>query len=723
MHQERNEKLRAAYQNGETITSISARTGISPSQLSRIFRATETKRKIYELDKEYFDKQSGKTLRQISEETGIPIKRVTHLYKIAYGKKITKGETDFTKLSPEIDQNKINDRDWLHDQYILNRIGTPSIARKLGMKASDVIRQLKKFDIPLRNTKEASEIKEKRPNVEWLNENYVEKQWSITKCAQEFGVGFNAIYTAIRTYGIKLRDSSEQHEGELNEFYGQQHDDETIRYCSEIGSKYGKLYWLTGDTNAKIEQATYHARQVWSDPAKRAEQSKRITELCIRGACNSKQIMYIRQRDNKTYMFKSSWELSIASFLEECDLVQDWEYENFSIPYHDGDTLRNFIIDFEVKWISGLTTYIECKNKHLLNRETNKIEAALKFLRKNRSNLVLVTDINDLKQCSDFPPKDYLELRGSRYQCGTSYLEKSDIYRELLRHHIVMRVSPWKDLEYSEEELRNDMNRLRTEKIELYFSNDEFRATVPNSKGMPGRQIILHNQPHFMNVVINNTVPLTKAFDDRYVIYRSILQSMEERESLTIERLLREINFHFTNYGRTSHFAVGFARAIIRHFGMSGKSVFDPCCGWGGRLLGSYLEGCSYSGCEISPLTYAGLSRLSNFANYQCDVKNVSCLDADWSGDFIMTSPPFHDVEEYIGGEQPWQVFNSRKEWIDGFVDPFISKVGKTFAALYLDGDTMRDYDGVRKFDKVIKVAHRRHARRKIEHEFLCVYE
>ena len=42
-----------------------------------------------------------------------------------------------------------------------------------------------------------------------------------------------------------------------------------------------------------------------------------------------------------------------------------------------------------------------------------------------------------------------------------------------------------------------------------------------------------------------------------------------EKEGLTYERLLREINFHFTKYGRVSHFAPGFARAIIQLMGIS----------------------------------------------------------------------------------------------------------------------------------------------------------
>lgn len=718
--EQRNEILCRAYESGESMTSISKRTGISCSQLSRIFRAKNIQRTKFELDKSFFESNKDKSYRQISEESGLPLKRVMHLYRVAYGKPLTKGKTDFTDNEPSVDINLINDKSWLYEQYIIKKLGTPSIAKMLASKTSTVIKKLKEHKIPLRNISQASKMLEKRPDKDWLIKHYVDLQWSITKCAKSYKTGFDAIYSALIENGIKARSASEQHIGELNEFFGLEHDAETVAYCAEIGAKYGKLYWLEGDVQSKIDLASQIAKTVWSDINKRAIQSAKIAELCVKGGCNSKQILYIRERDQKAFIFRSSWEYATALCLEDNPLVNEWEFESLSIPYTYDGVLKNYIIDFKVDWKNGITTYVECKNQHLLKsaKELAKIEAATKFLRDNKSNLVVIEKLSDLKE----DRVEYTKLEGTRYSCDRSYLKKSAWSKEVLIHELIERVCPWDGLRYSDEELALDFARLKSENIDLYKYKNEYRSTVPTKFGMPGRAMILHFQQHFFNVVINNNKTLIDAFEDKWVIYRSILRSMEENESLSLERLLREINFHFTNYGRTSHFAAGFARAIIREMGMSGKRMFDPCCGWGGRLLGAYLENCDYAGAEISPLTCAGLDKIGNYIGYQGSIKNSDCLDMDWNADFILTSPPFYDVEEYIGGEQPHKIHKSRDEWSEGFVIPFINKIGNIPAALYLDKRTLDDFHQIKPFDKILLVSNKRHARRKEGYEYWCFY-
>jgi hypothetical protein len=240
---------------------------------------------------------------------------------------------------------------------------------------------------------------------------------------------------------------------------------------------------------------------------------------------------------------------------------------------------------------------------------------------------------------------------------------------------------------------------------------------------MPGRKIILHHQPHFLTVPVGDRSSLASSFSDAWVVYRSILQSMEEEEGLSFERLLREINFHFTKFGRASHFAPGFARSIIQLMGASGKRIFDPCCGWGGRLIGAYLENCQYAGCELSPQSHNGLVKIAEFLQYEVNVQCQSCLSVEWpESDLIFTSPPFFDTEHYIGGEQPWQIFKSHQEWVDGFVEPFAKKAIYP-TVLYLDKRTLDDFASVRPFSRVIEVSNRRHARRQKGFEYLGIWD
>ena len=319
--------------------------------------------------------------------------------------------------------------------------------------------------------------------------------------------------------------------------------------------------------------------------------------------------------------------------------------------------------------------------------------------------------------------KDLIEWKcDTRYAVSRKYLDEPKLFVDVMLHEITNKVSPWKPLQYACEELTKDVERLKLEKLATYQRKGEIHSTAPNSRGMPGRCLMTHFNKHFWDVRPKGCQSLPEAFHDKRIIYRCLNISYKENESLSMERLLREINFHYSKFGRTSHFAPGFARTIIRLMDMSGARIFDPCCGWGGRLLGAWLEGCTYVGCDISPNTYRGLVGISDFINYDCNIVNKSCTDVDWPVcDLILTSPPFYDIEEYVGGDQPWR-YQSRAEWIDKFIKPFVEKIHYK-CALYLDFKTKDDFEQIKKFDKIIDIKNRRHARRKMGEELLCVYD
>ncbi|MBD3408401.1 MAG: hypothetical protein GF411_19920 [Candidatus Lokiarchaeota archaeon] len=718
----RNEILANDYLSGKTLQYISDSSGLSKSQLSRIFRELGVKRKKYELDKDYFDSNKNKTARQISEETGISIKRVMHLKRIASGAKISKGKTDFTDCDPTVDPGLINNHDWLYEQYVTNKLGAPSIAKMLGSKCSTIYKMFKRFGISRRNISQAMEVKKKWPSKDWLEDHYNNSKWSVERCSVEFGTNWEAIYEALKHYNIPLRDASTQHRGNLNEFYGMNHNEETKIKCAKIGSKYGAEYWTTGDVEEKKRLTSEISKKVWSDPLKRHDHSVRITELCKQGKCNAKNITYISYNGDIIKM-KSSWELLTAQILDKSDVVVDWKYEDLSIKYHDGDHIRNFIVDFWVKWKDGLESYIECKNQHLLIKEGEqlKIKTLQEYCDRHGFDFILIDSKEQIKKMS-MGYKDMVQwINSSRYKVKRKYLQEPVLFVRMMFHDIINHICPWKPLQYEDDELAKDIDRLKNENLDGYNQNDGLHSTAPNSGGMPGRIIMTHFNPHFWDVPPKNSRPLPHAFDDKKLILKCLNISYKEKESLSVERLLREINFH-SKFGRTSHFAPGFARNIIKLMDASGKRIFDPCCGWGGRLLGSWLEECEYSGCDISPLTFNGLLNISNFVGHDCDIFNESCLDHDWpDSDLIFTSPPFYDIEQYIGGNQPWMRCKSRNEWIETFVEPFVNKINSN-CVLYLDHKTKDDYESIRKFNKIIEIKNRRHARRKVDSELLCIY-
>jgi len=718
---ERNKKLCDLYKSGIPMTKISKDYNISCTQLSRIFKFYNVKRKKFELDKDYFENNKDKTLRQISEKNNISIKRVQHLYRIAYNKKMTKGTVNFSGNDPIVNPNLINNKEWIFNKYCINKLGTPSIAKLLATKSYLVIKKLKEFDIKLRGYDDSNA--KNRPSKDWLIENYVNKRYSISKCAKIFKSGFDTIYSALRDYNLEIRNASEQHIGDLNEFYGKFHPIEIKNKCAEIGSYYGSRYWTEGDVDLKIKLVSEISKKIWSDSNKRSEASLRIAKLCSVGGCNSKHTTFIC-KDGNILLLRSSWEESVAKLLDDCGIVKEWKYEHILIEYLDDDVIRNFVVDFYVEWIDGMKTLIECKNKHLLSqdKEKLKIESLHKYCNINNYKYIVISDKKDIVNINNGYKSKVKWINNNLYEVPISVCDDNELFRELAIHEIINKISPWSDIEYTDNVLSNDLNNLINENLNGYINNDFIKSTASNSNGMPGRKIMTHFNKHFYRVPLKNRESIHKAFDNKDILYKCINISIKERESLSLERLLREINFHYTKYGRASYFAPGLARVIYKKFNVSGKTIFDPCGGWGGRLLGAWLEKCKYIACELSDLSFNGLINISKFVNFECEINNISCLDFEWpKSDLIFTSPPYFNTEMYIGGDQPWKKFKSNDQWINGFVKPFISKIN-SLCILYVDCYIKDDFEKIRKFDDVIIISNKKHPRSHGNCEFLCIY-
>ena len=100
------------------------------------------------------------------------------------------------------------------------------------------------------------------------------------------------------------------------------------------------------------------------------------------------------------------------------------------------------------------------------------------------------------------------------------------------------------------------------------------------------------------------------------------------------------------------------AAALYRKFGpASGCVVFDPCGGWGGRLLGAAAAGnvSSYTACEPSAATHDGLCTLSSLVrervpSLRCHLLKRGAEETTLppgTVDIVLTSPPYFNLEMY----------------------------------------------------------------------------
>lgn len=119
------------------------------------------------------------------------------------------------------------------------------------------------------------------------------------------------------------------------------------------------------------------------------------------------------------------------------------------------------------------------------------------------------------------------------------------------------------------------------------------------------------------------------------------------------------------------------AKAIVDHLCPQDGLVWDPCAGFSGRLLGCLAAGRRYIGTEPSPLTVRGLRQTVD-ALAKIGLTGAQIIEGVAQRDYpqepvdlVLTSPPYWEVEKYVGGEQSFRL-GSYEDWLNGFLTPMI---------------------------------------------------
>jgi tRNA G10 N-methylase Trm11 len=121
------------------------------------------------------------------------------------------------------------------------------------------------------------------------------------------------------------------------------------------------------------------------------------------------------------------------------------------------------------------------------------------------------------------------------------------------------------------------------------------------------------------------------------------------------------------------------AKYVYQTFAGGGK-VWDPCAGYGGRLLGAMAAGVStYIGTDIEPTTVAGNQAIIEHLGLQdrCYVVQQKAEEYDPGGDLdlVFTSPPYYDLETYGGASsEAGRGYGSPQGWVQAFLRPVMRR-------------------------------------------------
>lgn len=201
-----------------------------------------------------------------------------------------------------------------------------------------------------------------------------------------------------------------------------------------------------------------------------------------------------------------------------------------------------------------------------------------------------------------------------------------------------------------------------------------------------GYNISLLFNPHRL------TTP-TKASKD---IYYGIINDKKYREQFA--RFLVEVqnkcvaqsNYYkyiglgCAGYQYVNEFQPYLARDIYKENCKDGYKILNPCAGWGGRLIG--LASCMFEDIEYVETdpcteTYNGLVELKKFLRLGDNYKQYNLPFEDLEVqenyfDFVFTSPPYFDTEQYSEEEtQSYKKNNSYELWRDNFLYVMLDKI------------------------------------------------
>jgi hypothetical protein len=221
---------------------------------------------------------------------------------------------------------------------------------------------------------------------------------------------------------------------------------------------------------------------------------------------------------------------------------------------------------------------------------------------------------------------------------------------------------------FTEEELHKDWERLQ--------EVEEFKT---GSQWKPGLKICQQFCDNFFDIKSRE-----KCFNDVFadpVLMDKILVWGKTKMSALYITWIRKAIYMASGMRNPSYYRPHLAKQIIRSTGKSEGILFDPCSGWGGRMLGTVAAGWHYVGCEPNKETYTNLIRIVDFLNLGGKVELHNCpfedfdLESLGKVDIVLTSPPYFNVEVYSNDiTQSYNKYPDFSQWMDEWLLVMIRK-------------------------------------------------
>lgn len=223
-------------------------------------------------------------------------------------------------------------------------------------------------------------------------------------------------------------------------------------------------------------------------------------------------------------------------------------------------------------------------------------------------------------------------------------------------------------IEYNEEALLREWDLLQK------FGSNELEFSVRMRLGM---KLCEHFFPNFYDIKNPNGKSFSSEWNEKNLgrTLESIVGYLDSLYMSTIRSRL----YLYSGLTKSTMFRPFLAKTICDRYGA--KIVLDPCCGFGGRMLGAVASGAKYIGFEPNTETYLNLLKLVKFLGIENKVEIYNdvaenMLNYDFEKvDLILTSPPYFDVEMYCDEEtQSHNKYSDYLDWCNNWLFDVIDK-------------------------------------------------
>ena len=218
------------------------------------------------------------------------------------------------------------------------------------------------------------------------------------------------------------------------------------------------------------------------------------------------------------------------------------------------------------------------------------------------------------------------------------------------------------------------------------LSNQSIRANYRNlclkensSLSSCCMQLIQHFHPSIWECSVKGYLSPKEAWQDELLLYEAIRNRLKYKgEELSPKDIRAGFNLS-KKAPKISIFNPSLAKYIIKKYLNEFNTIFDPCSGYSGRMLGTCCLNKKYIGQDINDITVEESNNLMSYLNLNAEVicKNSLCSKGKY--DCLITCPPYSDKENW---NQDIETLNC-DEWIEVCLNNFkcqryVFVVGKT---------------------------------------------